>query len=150
MKQCYDWEKNELNVEDIYGNIFDFKFKGQKTVIGGDSGTGKSFLCSLIEKLDSVDDTDKLYDTSNIVLINKKNVDILRSLRDKFIIIDRSEMLLGEKEVEFINDDFDKNRYLIFTRKHIGILVSPNYYADIKNNQSTFTLEYEFNVKGWN
>lgn len=150
MKQCYDWKENRLTVEDIYGNIFDLKFKGQKTVVGGRSGTGKTFLCTILNKLESVEDSDKIYDTSNIVLIDKRNVGILETFVNKLIIIDRSELVLDSKKVEFINDDFNKNRYLIFVRKHIGIILSPNYYANILRRDNKFELKYEFNVKGWN
>lgn len=60
--KCYDWKENRLTLDDIYGNKFDFKLKGAKTIV-----SGKSFIYNLIKKMKGGDSRDSKYDTSNSV-----------------------------------------------------------------------------------
>lgn len=73
----------------------------------------------------------------------------MRQYKDRLIIIDRAEIILNKDIVKFINEDLN-NRYLIFCRKHIGLLLSPNYYGQMVNDNGTFRIVYDFNVRGWN
>ena len=139
----YEHQKNAV-LDDIYGNKFDFKLKGAKTIV-----SGKSFIYNLIKKMKDGDSRDSKYDTSNIILINKNNVNDMRQYKDRLIIIDRAEIILNKDIVKFINEDLN-NRYLIFCRKHIGLLLSPNYYGQMVNDNGTFRIVYDFNVRGWN
>lgn len=147
--KCYNWKENRLTLDDIYGNKFDFKLKGAKTIVSGKSASGKSFIYNLIKKMKDGDSRDSKYDTSNIILINKNNVNDMRQYKDRLIIIDRAEIILNKNIVKFINEDLN-NRYLIFCRKHIGLLLSPNYYGQMVNDNGTFRIMYDFNVRGWN
>ena len=49
--KCYDWKENRLTLDDIYGNKFDFKLKGAKTIVSGKSASGKSFIYNLTKKI---------------------------------------------------------------------------------------------------
>ena len=42
---------NRIILDDIYGNKFDFKLKGAKTIVSGKSASGKSFIYNLIKKI---------------------------------------------------------------------------------------------------
>ena len=144
MKQCFDWETNTLDIETAAGIKFDLKLKGNKTIICGDSATGKTLLCSVIKSYqDSFNDPVlSKYDMSNIILITKQNKHELQSYKSKLMIIDRADLLLNDADVETINNDTDVNKYIIFSRKPLGIYLSPNYYGELITKGDTIGLEY--------
>lgn len=156
MKRCFDWNKNILKISDMSGNEFELKFKDLKTIVNGDSATGKTLLCSIIRSYmdDMNDDLNKVYDTSNIVLLDKNNMQYIKNMKDKLIIIDRADIILDKDTVEAINIDWGINKYLIFSRKPLGINLSPNYYAIFENtsreNGNIVRLKYLCNIGGWN
>lgn len=90
----------------------------------------------------------KVYDTDDIVLIDRKNIHEMINNRHKLIIIDKGDTLLGDTEADLINKDIN-NRYLIFIRKVIGLDISPNHFGELVKHDKTLTAEYRFNVKGW-
>ena len=47
MKKCYDWGKNILEFEDVNGNRYFLKFKGNKTIVQGESASGKTVFVNL-------------------------------------------------------------------------------------------------------
>lgn len=151
MIKCYNWEENSLYIKDTYGNIFDIPFRGNKTIVRGNSGTGKSLLYNTLKHIKYSKNSTKFnrYDVDNIVLVDEGNIDNISEYDSKFIIIDRGDIIITPKATEIINSDFGKNRYLIFARKHLGIELSPNYYATMTNKNKIFSLEYAFSVKGW-
>ena len=46
MQQCYDWQSNVLKFTDVNGNKYNLKFRGNKTIVHGDSATGNLY-CAL-------------------------------------------------------------------------------------------------------
>lgn len=156
MIQCYDWEENTLKLETSTGFKFNLKIKGKKTIVQGESATGKTMLCNTISQLQKSLNSKELsrYDFDNILIINQNNIEEIRTANHKLIIIDRADLILrlNEPIIEFINSDrSEKNRYLIFSRVPLGIELSPNYFADMIVNEEDreITLHYKFNVKGW-
>lgn len=152
MRKCFDWDKNILNISDTNGNSFNLKFKDLKTIVTGASASGKSLLCSIIHDnmMDLNDEDNKVYDTSNIVLLDKTNMHYISSMKDKLIVIDRTDLTLDKEAVEMINMDWGTNKYLIFSRKPLGIDLSPNYYAELEKSGNEIRLTYLFNEEGWN
>lgn len=152
MKKCFNWDNNTLYVSDLSGNTFNLEFKGFKTIINGKSAAGKSLLCGILENLmsDLNPDDFKEYDTSNIFIVNKQNITSLRNLKRNLIIIDRADIILDKKTVEIINYDCGINKYLIFSRKPLGIDISPNYFGILEEHNGVFTIKYEFDIGGWN
>lgn len=128
------WKSNILKFTDINGNHYDLIFKGDKTIVCGESATGKTLICSMLNNF--IDDNNiglKPYGADNIFILSKDNKHKLSEQQEKLIIVDRAEFLLDTETIEFINRDRGTNRYLIFLRKPMGIEVSPNYCADIQS-----------------
>lgn len=151
MKQCFDWDSNVLYIEDLSGNIFDLHFKDLKTIVTGKSATGKSLLCSLIKEIQNDKNiVGKKYDAGNLCLIHEDNMHRIKEIKGKLIIIDRADIILDDEAVQMINDDWGYNKYLIFSRKALGIELSPNYFGEFEIKDKVFTLKYLFDVKGWN
>lgn len=151
MTQCYSWKNNLLSFIDQNDNTFHFEFKGNKTIVCGESGTGKTLICSALKYyIEDINNQDyKVYDANNIFLLSRDNKNKLKDQKGKLIIIDRAEMVLDHTSVEFINADRGINRYLIFLRKPIGIELSPNYFAVLDRKDNSFQLKYPFDIKGW-
>ena len=151
MQQCYDWQSNVLKFTDVNGNKYNLKFRGNKTIVHGDSATGKSLLCTMLKSYinDNNNASFKPYNADNIFIVSKDNKDKLSLQKGKLIIIDRAELILDEQMVEIINADRGDNRYLIFLRKPMGIELSPNYLGTLCKKDGELQLEYECYVRGW-
>lgn len=150
MEQCYSWENNILNFTDVNDNKYCLKFKGNKTIVCGNSATGKTLICNMLRNY--IDDNNvgiKPYNVDNIFLLSRDNKDKVYEQKDKLIIIDRAEIFIDSELVNFINADRGTNRYLIFLRKPIGIELSPNYFATLIRVDNRLELAYQFDVKGW-
>lgn len=149
MIECYDWEDNRIYLKDTYNNIFDIKLRGDKVIVRGNSGTGKTLLYNAIDVIQRNKNKMSKYAASNIILINEQNIRNIKDYENKLIIIDRGDIIINEEVTDVINSDFGTNRYLVFVRKYVGIELSPNYYANMVNDKKTLRLNYLFNVKGW-
>lgn len=150
MRECYSWKENRLMLSDTYENIFDFHLRGNKTIVQGNSGTGKTLLYNAIKVFKDINDSKFAdYDLSNIVLIDKNNVNEIGTFKKKLIVIDRADVIITPDVGQIINSDFGINRYLIFARTFIGVEISPNYYATVVRTGKELTLKYMFSVKGW-
>ena len=149
MKQCFDWNNNILNISDLNDNVFNLKFKGLKTT--GKSATGKSLLCSIIREIQNDKNiVGKKYDASNLFLVTEENMYNIKNIQDKLIIIDRADIILDSEVINMINNDWGYNKYLIFSRRPLGIDLSPNYFAELEEKDKVFSLKYMFNKKEWN
>ena len=148
MESCYNWENNILKFTDKNGNRFNLEFKGEKTIVSGDSATGKTLICTLLNNI-SKDKNKSLkpYHADNVFVLSDDNIEKLPNQKNKLVIIDRAELILNDAIVRYINSDRE-NRYLLFLRKAIGIELSPNHFAELKKNENETVLEYTFDVKG--
>ncbi len=147
MADAYNHETNILEIKDKYGNHYRLELKGNKNIVKGDSGTGKTYLSDLIESIKKKE-IQSDYDVDNIIILNALNVSQLQTFKNKLIIIDRAEFLLDSQAVLYINSDMD-NRYLIFSRVPLGVDLSPNHQADFDTQGNVTVMSYRFDVKGW-
>lgn len=148
MEQVYNWETNTIDISDKYKNRFNLQLRGDKNIVKGSSGTGKTFLCNHINKIKNSFNTGNIPNVDNIILLNKENKGNLSTYINKLIIVDSADLLLSDEDIDVINRDCN-NRYLLFSREPLGIEISPNHQADLITNGNLTTLQYRFNVKGW-
>ena len=99
----------------IYKNItfkadpfsYDLEFDDRITLVGGDSGTGKTVLYEMLEDI-------RLTDVYRAIkLFNYKSDDFsesIRQCRDRFIVVDNADTLIDDDVRRFIN--FDQIRAL--------------------------------------
>ena len=149
MKSCYNFDENILNFKAKNGLTIDLRFRGNKTILYGDSGTGKSLIVTLLSRIQSDTSWLALYNADNVLLINSNNRAEIYKANRKLIIIDKGERIITDSIVSKINSD-RINRYLIMTRKSFGFDVSPNHYATLIRENNTLKLDYKFSVRGWN
>lgn len=147
MVDAYNHETNILEINDKYDNHYRLELKGNKNIIKGNSGTGKTYLSDLIESIKKKEIQSE-YNVDNIIILNALNINQLQTFKDKLIIIDRAEFLLDSQAVLYINSDTD-NRYLIFSRVPLGVDLSPNHEADFDTQGNMTVMAYRFDVKGW-
>jgi IstB-like ATP binding protein. len=148
MLNAYDWDTNTLEIKDKYKNHFILQLRGNRNIIKGESGTGKSFLNNFLYNAKHNQNINKRYNTDNLFILNMDNKSELDRIKGKLIIIDRADLILTDDDVETINQDHD-NRYLLFAREPLGIELSPNHQADLITDKGITFLKYRFNVKGW-
>jgi hypothetical protein len=131
----------------IYKNIsfkaapfsYDLVFNDRITLVGGDSGTGKTVLYEMLEDLRLTDEY------KAIKLFNYKSdnfSDSIKQCRDSFIIIDNADILIDDEVRKFINFEFS-NQYMLFLRNCDGLNVSVKSFCVLKFDDNRITLEEE-------
>lgn len=131
----------------IYKNIafkaapfsYDLVFEDRITLVGGDSGTGKTVLYGMLEDLRLTDEY------KAIKLFNYKSdnlLEIIKQCRDNFIVIDNADILINDEVRRFINFEFS-NQYMLFLRNCDGLNVSDKSFKVMKLDNNRITLEEE-------
>lgn len=131
----------------IYKNIhfqaapfsYELSFEDRITLVGGDSGTGKTVLYDMLEDL-------KLTEEYHAIkLFNYKSENLLENLkkcRNNFIVIDNADILMDDDIRHFINFEFS-NQYMLFLRNCDGLNVSDKSFKVLKLVDNKITLEEE-------
>lgn len=131
----------------IYKNItfkadpfsYDLVFDDRITLVGGDSGTGKTVLYEILEDLRLTNEY------KAIKLFNYKSDEFLETMkrcRDNFIVIDNADILINDDIRKFINFEFS-NQYMLFLRNCDGLNVSDKSFKVLKLDNNRITLEEE-------
>ena len=131
----------------IYKNItfkadpfsYDLMFDDRITLVGGDSGTGKTVLYEILEDLRFTDEY------KAIKLFNYKSDNLLETIkqcRDSFIVIDNADILIDDDIRRFINFE-SSNQYMLFLRNCDGLNVSDMSFKVLKIEDNRITLEEE-------
>ena len=131
----------------IYKNItfkadpfsYDLEFEDRITLVGGDSGTGKTVPYEMLEDIRLTDEY------KAIKLFNYKSDDFLKAIkqcRDSFIVVDNADYLINDDIRRFINFEFS-NQYMLFLRNCDGLNVSDKSFKVLKFDNNRITLEEE-------
>ena len=131
----------------VYKNIvfkavpfsYDLVFDDRITLVGGDSGTGKTVLYEMLEDLRFTDEY------KAIKLFNYKSDNLLETIkqcRDSFIVIDNADILIDDDIRRFINFE-SSNQYMLFLRNCDGLNVSDKSFKVLKLDNNRITLEEE-------
>ena len=118
---------------------YELAFDDRITLVGGDSGSGKTVLYEILEDLRFTDEY------RAIKLFNYKSDDFLDSIircRDNFIVIDNADILLNDDVRRFINFEFT-NQYMLFSRNCDGLNVSDKSFKVLRLDHNRITLEEE-------
>ncbi len=131
----------------IYKNIsfiadpfsYDLHFDDRITLVGGDSGTGKTVLYEILEDLRL---TSKY---KEIKLFNYKSdnfTEAIQRCRNNFVVIDNAASLITDEIRRFINFEIS-NQYMLFLRNCDGLNVSDKSFKvlDFMNNHITLKDE---------
>lgn len=131
----------------IYKNItfksdpfsYNLVFDDRITLVGGDSGTGKTVLYEILEDLRLTNEY------KAIKLFNYKSDEFLEAMkrcRNNFIVIDNADILINDDIRTFINFEFS-NQYMLFLRNCDGLNVSDKSFKVLKLDNNRITLEEE-------
>lgn len=131
----------------IYKNItfkadpfsYDLVFEDRITLVGGDSGTGKTVLYEMLEDLRLTDQYKAMK------LFNYRSDNFLESMkqcRDNFIVVDNADILIDDEVRKFINFEFS-NQFMLFLRNCDGLNVSDQSFKVLKFDHNRITLEEE-------
>jgi hypothetical protein len=126
---------NELKYTTIHNITVTVPFYASITINGGNSSSGKSFIKDTVQEY--YNDVDRriveVFDYKALI-----DLAILRSLKNRLIIVDNADILLpGNKAVcEYINEDAD-NQYLLFMRNENDIDASADNYAELQETVGT-------------
>lgn len=122
---------------------YDLEFQDEITLVGGDSGVGKTFLYSVLEDIRLTEEY------SAIHLYNYKTADRIKEifeLRNCFIVIDNAAIILNNELKRFINFE-PSNQYMLFGRNCTGLNVSKKSFKYLTRKGNKITLEDELCVK---
>ena len=119
---------------------YDLVFEDRITLVGGDSGTGKTVLYEMLEDLRLT------VKYKAIKLYNYKSDNLLESIKqckNNFIVIDNADILMNDEIRKFINFEFS-NQYMLFLRNCDGLNVSDMSFKVLKfDDHNRITLEEE-------
>lgn len=118
---------------------YDLVFDDRITLVGGNSGSGKTVLYEILEDLRLTDEY------KAIKLFNYKSENLLDSIiqcRDRFIVMDNADILMNDEIRRFINFEFS-NQYLLFSRNCDGLNVSDKSFKVLKLDHNRIILEEE-------
>ena len=118
---------------------YDLVFDDRITLVGGDSGTGKTVLYDMLEDLKQTEEYNA------IKLFNYKSEDVLEKLkqcRNNFVVIDNADILMDDEVRRFINFEFS-NQYMLFLRNCDGLNVSDKSFKVLKFDNNRITLGEE-------
>ena len=118
---------------------YNLEFDDRITLVGGDSGTGKTVLYEMLEDLRFTDEY------KAIKLFNYKSDNLLETIkqcRDSFIVIDNADILIDDDIRRFINFEFS-NQYMLFLRNCDGLNVSDKSFKVLILEDNRITLEEE-------
>ena len=119
--------------------LYDLEFDDRITLVGGDSGTGKTVLYEMLEDIRLTDEY------SSIKLFNYKSDDLLGAIsqcKDSFIVVDNADNLMNDDVRRFINFEVS-NQYMLFLRNCDGLNVSDKSFKVLKFDNNRITLEEE-------
>lgn len=119
---------------------YDLVFEDRITLVGGDSGTGKTVLYEMLEDLRLT------VKYKAIELYNYKSDNLLESIKqckNNFIVIDNADILMNDEIRKFINFEFS-NQYMLFLRNCDGLNVSDMSFKVLRiDDHNRITLEEE-------
>lgn len=118
---------------------YDLVFEERITLVGGDSGTGKTVLYEMLEDLKQTEEF------KAIKLFNYKSDDVaeqLKQCKNNFVVIDNADIIIDDEVRKFINFEFS-NQYMLFLRNCDGLNVSDKSFRIMKFEDNKITLEEE-------
>ena len=119
--------------------LYDLEFDDRITLVGGDSGTGKTVLYEMLEDIRLTDEY------SSIKLFNYKSDDLLGAIRqceERLRGVDNADNLMSDDVRRFINFEVS-NQYMLFLRNCDGLNVSDKSFKVLKFDNNRITLEEE-------
>ena len=119
--------------------LYDLKFDDRITLVGGDSGTGKTVLYEILEDIRLTEEY------KAIKLFNYKSDNFQEGIlqcRDNFIVVDNADNLMNDDVRKFINFE-SSNQYMLFLRNCDGLNVSDKSFKVLKFDNNRVTLEEE-------
>lgn len=129
----------------IYKNIifeaalfsYELSFDNRITLVGGDSGTGKTVLYDMLEDLWLTDQ----YHATRLFNYKSDNLEEnLKKCRNCFIVIDNADILMDDEIRRFINFEFS-NQYMLFLRNCDGLNVSDKSFKVMSLESNKITLK---------
>lgn len=119
--------------------LYDLEFEDRITLVGGDSGVGKTVLYEMLEDIRLTDEY------RAIRLFNYRSDDFseaIKQCRDSFIVVDNADNLMNDEVRKFINFELS-NQYMLFLRNCDGLNVSDKSFKILKFDNNRITLEEE-------
>ena len=142
----YNYKENRLEVktDDVFD--FDLVLRAPITLIRWESATGKSLLVNSIEQIQQAR---KINDwTTDKVVIFTTNKVIDFEDEKQLIIIDRGDLCLTENICEKIRK-CQETRFLIMARGSYNLGLTPNYVANLVQENGIVKLQFEFSERLW-
>lgn len=137
----------EINVKTLEYEV-DLRLRHEKTLVCGESSTGKSMLFNIIKNYETVNKTGRFICINADNIINGDYtgiVSVLKKAQDNIILIDHGNHILDIDEIsEAVYKDVDRNNYYIIMGRSILI---GNTMCDIAEpfvTENRIELEYLF------
>ena len=133
----------------ILGYSYNLKFAPRITLIGGNSGTGKTVLFKYFKAIEDGSNNSNIIalNASRVKSLKKSGVDIanlITKTKNKLVVIDNADLILTESVTKaiFFNQD---NQYILFGRTCNGLCLDENEIAELEiNDKNEIVTNYIF------
>lgn len=137
----------EIKVETLEYEV-DLRLRHEKTLVCGESSTGKSLLFNVIKNHEAVNKTDRFICINADNIINgdyTSIISVLKKAHNKIILIDHANHILDIDEIsEIVYSDVDRNNYYIIIGRSILIGNNMCDIAEPLVTENRIELEYLF------
>ena len=118
---------------------YNLEFDDRITLVGGDSGTGKTVLYEMLEDIRLTDE----YKAIKLFNYRSDNFgEALKQCKNSFVVVDNADYLIDDEARKFINFELS-NQYMLFLRNCDGLNVSDQSFRILKFDNNKITLEEE-------
>ena len=118
---------------------YDLEFDDRITLVGGDSGTGKTVLYEMLEDIRLTEE----YRAIRLFNYRSDNFsEAIKECKDSFIVVDNADNLMSDEVRRFINFEVS-NQYMLFLRNCDGLNVSDKSFKILRFDNNRITLETE-------
>lgn len=127
-----------------FGKNIKLKFYSRVTLLSGDSGIGKTLLYQMLNTI-STSDKFKYIFCINADMIERYDMNLLKILnykKNQFIVIDNADLILEQKEREFILTNHT-NQYLIIGRNRDGLGLGYNGLGELVVTNKQMYIKYK-------
>ncbi len=124
--------------------VVDLKLDSNVTFVSGDSGTGKSAVCSFLFEYSSEDSRIRCL---NFIDHNKDYKETIRNAKGRLFVLDNADLLLDDEMRRYIALDTE-NQYIIVGRNPSELMLSQDEIYELDNESkdgiTTFRLKKMF------
>lgn len=128
-----------------FGRDIELHFKNRITLLGGDSGVGKTLIYQVLRDISNLKEYKNIKCINGLLIIESERavLSYLKGCKNYLIVIDNAEDILGNRERNYIAQDIE-NQYLILGRNRTGLYIAETSDGVLEVTKNSMSIKYPF------